>query len=90
MALVHFVFYPPPHQIYTFSVCIKCQVNFLGAMKDMSFPSVYVDCGRVLCIYVCVPVHMGKWETVKGNCKAKERQVVVVQYSIYKLVLYEE
>lgn len=49
-ALVHFVFFPlfllsptTKKNIYIyFSVCIKCQVNFLGAMRAASSPSVYV------------------------------------------------
>lgn len=32
----------PPRNVFFFSVCIKCQVNFLGAMRDVSSPSVCV------------------------------------------------
>lgn len=74
---------PPPK--YIFSVCIKCQVNFLGAVRDVSSPSVCVAgrwivagwcacrCVSVcLCLRVCVSVSV--WvngERERGHGKAK-------------------
>lgn len=101
-ALVHFVFFfslPPPK--YIFSVCIKCQVNFLGAMRDVSSPfgmcGRVVDCGRVVCVCVsdmcaCVSVCMGEWGKGHGKAKREARGGGGggVQYSTYKLALSEE
>lgn len=58
-----------PHQNIFFSVCIKCQVNFLGAMRDVSSTSVCVARRRIVagccacwcvCEYVGVCVCMGE------------------------------
>lgn len=56
----------PHHQnIYFFSVCIKCQVNFLGAMRDVSSPSACVAgwlmeavCDECQCVYIYVCLYM--------------------------------
>lgn len=79
-------FFSFPHQNIFFSVCIKCQVNFLGAMRDVSSPSVCVagwwivsGCFACRCVYVCVSlcvcarvcVYMGEWGKEKGHGKAK-------------------
>lgn len=56
-----------------------------------------VDCGRVLCVpvclCVCVSVCMGEWGKGKGHGKAKRETrggEGGVQYSVYKLALSEE
>lgn len=89
-ALVHFgVFFPSPTKIYFFSVCIKCQVNFLGAMRDVSSPSVCVagwwivaGCFACRCVYVyvslcvCVCVFVSIWvngERKRGMARQRER-----------------
>lgn len=88
-ALVHFVlfFFSFPHQNIFFSVCIKCQVNFLGAMRDVSSPSVCVagwwivsGCFACRCVYVCVSLCVcaclclyGWMGKGKGAWQGKER-----------------
>lgn len=83
-ALVHFgvffFFLSLPHW-NIFSVCIKCQVNFLGAMRDVSSPSLRVaerwivaGCRARRCVCMCVcGGELGRGKRGHGEPKGEMR-----------------
>lgn len=76
-------FFSLPPLKYIFSVCIKCQVNFLGAMRDVSSTSVCVArrwivagccvrrCVRECASCMCVSVRVNE-EGERGMARQRE------------------